>query len=126
MDRLKVWHSREALRAGSLRPNSGLHAGRRSLPKMNCIPHPPAAASTVDLVTEYSRWDYVQVDPALQNQDLHAVGVAIKPLRQQVQPAGSVCAWWRPDPVDLLRDHQHSVWGGAGVPILLPPIGRVL
>ncbi|GAB4813176.1 hypothetical protein N2152v2_000222 [Parachlorella kessleri] len=43
---------------------------------------PPAvAASTVDLVTEYPRWDFVQADPALQAQDLHAVGVAVKPLR---------------------------------------------
>lgn len=33
------------------------------------------------MLSEFRSWDYVQVDPALQQTDLHAAGVAIKPLR---------------------------------------------
>lgn len=54
-----------------------------SLPR--CL---PADVTTVDMLTEFSKWDFVQADPALQATDLHAVGVAIKPLRQQVGPGG--------------------------------------
>lgn len=55
---------------------------------------PLAADPTlIDTVQDYSGWDFVQVDAALQGSDLHAVGVAVKPLAAKGSGAeGSVDA----------------------------------
>lgn len=41
---------------------------------------PSTDPTLIDQIQDYVGWDFVQVDAALRGSDLHAVGVAVKPL----------------------------------------------
>ncbi|PRW60904.1 methyltransferase type 11 [Chlorella sorokiniana] len=57
----------QRLRGGPLQPLLGGSAGA-------------VDPTLIDQIQDYAGWDFVQVDAALQSSDLHAVGVAVKPL----------------------------------------------
>lgn len=63
-------------------PFAGRTAGNFASTSSYLPPSPSTRAdpTRIDLIQDYAGWDFVQVDAALRGSDLHAVGVAVKPL----------------------------------------------